>query len=90
MDRITKSLLDDFVQSFSLHALSEDRAFEAFTAYSILSRELADSFELDDVLALFDLRPWLHHDADHSPAVGAFAQVRKLNVHNFERGESCG
>lgn len=49
MDRITSSLLKDFVASHGLEKLPESEAFEHFANYAVLFGELSDTFELDDV-----------------------------------------
>lgn len=35
MDRITKALLDEFIQQNGLETLPEDKAFEHFTIHSL-------------------------------------------------------
>ncbi len=49
MDRITKALLDEFVQQNSLQTLPEDKAFEHFSAYLITSSHYSESFSSDDI-----------------------------------------
>ncbi len=50
LDRITKSLLDDFSKSEGLTKLDEASAFERFATYSILSREHPDTFNVEDYI----------------------------------------
>ncbi len=50
MDRITKSLVSQFVDENGLNALPEDKAFEHFTAYLITSEHFTDSFQTEDVV----------------------------------------
>lgn len=49
MDRITKSLLDEFVSQEGLGNLSEETAFEHFTGYLVTSRHYTESFSTDDI-----------------------------------------
>lgn len=49
MDRITKSLLDEFVVANSLEALREDEAFEQFSGWLVVSEHYSGSFGPDDV-----------------------------------------
>jgi hypothetical protein len=49
MDRITKSLLSEFVKQNNLEALSEDQAFEQFTGFLVLSNHFSDSFDTDEI-----------------------------------------
>jgi AIPR protein len=49
MDRITSSLLSEFVKQNNLEALAEDRAFEQFTGFLVLSTHLSDSFDTDEI-----------------------------------------
>ena len=49
MDRITETLLKEFVSTQGLESLSEAQRFENFANYSVLFDELSDTFELDDV-----------------------------------------
>ncbi len=49
MDRITKSLLDEFVANNGLQKLPEDRAFEHFCGYLVTSRHYSESFSTDDI-----------------------------------------
>ncbi|HEY5342537.1 MAG TPA: AIPR family protein [Solirubrobacteraceae bacterium] len=50
LDRITKSLLDDFVSSEGLEKLPESDAFERFAAYCAIAREHSETFNPDDVI----------------------------------------
>jgi len=49
MDRITKSLLKEFIQDNDLQSLSESEQFEHFGAYLLTSRHYTDSFTTDDI-----------------------------------------
>lgn len=49
MDRITKALLNEFVQQNSLEALPEEKAFEHFCGYLVTSRHYSESFSSDDI-----------------------------------------
>jgi hypothetical protein len=49
LDRITKALLDEFVQQNSLQALPEEKAFEHFCGYLVTSRHYSESFSSDDI-----------------------------------------
>ena len=49
MDRITKALLDEFVQQNSMQALPEEKAFEHFCGYLVTSRHYSESFPSDDI-----------------------------------------
>ena len=49
MDRITKSLLQQFVADNHLEALPEDRAFEHFCGYLSTGKHYADTFSSDDI-----------------------------------------
>lgn len=49
MDRITKALLNEFVQQNSLQALPEEKAFEHFCGYLVTSRHYSESFPSDDI-----------------------------------------
>ncbi len=50
MDRITRSLLDEFSQEAQLGAQPEDARFEHFTSFLTISRSLEDSFDTGDVV----------------------------------------
>jgi AIPR protein len=50
LDRITKSLLEDFVKSEDIENMAEPEAFERFAAYCVISREHAETFNPDDVV----------------------------------------
>ena len=50
MDRISKSLLDEFSSEHALKELPEDKRFEHFAAYLCVGRHLADSFETAEVV----------------------------------------
>ncbi len=49
MDRITKSLLDDFIRQNSLQLLPEERAFEHFAGYLVNSSHYSETFSTDDI-----------------------------------------
>ncbi len=49
MDRITKSLLEEFVKQSSLESLSEDRAFEHFAGYLMTGIHYPESFSTEDI-----------------------------------------
>lgn len=50
MDRITKSLLDEFCREHGLTLLPEDKQFEHFSAYLTLSRFLSESFDTSELV----------------------------------------
>lgn len=50
MDRITKSLLNEFSKELNLELLSEDKQFEHFAAFLTIGRSLSESFETNDVV----------------------------------------
>lgn len=50
MDRITKALLNEFVEQSSLQTLSEEKAFEHFAGYLVTSRHYSESFSSDDIV----------------------------------------
>lgn len=49
MDRITKSLLDEFITDNSLNALPEEVAFEHFCGYLVTSNHYGESFQTEDI-----------------------------------------
>lgn len=49
MDRITKSLLEQFVAENHLNSLQEDRAFEHFCGYLATGKHYTESFSSDDI-----------------------------------------
>ena len=49
MDRITKSLLSEFITDNSLLGLSESQQFEQFASFLLTSRHFTDSFSPEDV-----------------------------------------
>ncbi|OHB80733.1 MAG: hypothetical protein A2Z25_02920 [Planctomycetes bacterium RBG_16_55_9] len=49
MDRITKSLLDQFTQENSLGSLDEGKAFEHFSGFLVTSSHYSESFASDDI-----------------------------------------
>ena len=50
MDRITKSLLSEFVASHQVDDLPEDDQFEHFVAFITLRRHHARAFDTDDIV----------------------------------------
>ncbi|MEK3790387.1 AIPR family protein [Paenibacillus sp. FSL R7-0204] len=50
VDRITKSLIDDFSKVMELETKDQSKLFEMFATYSILSKHHSEKFELDDVV----------------------------------------
>lgn len=50
MDRITKSLLEEFTKDHNLSSGPEDRRFEHFASYLSLSRHLGETFDTSDVV----------------------------------------
>ena len=50
MDVITKALLSEFVGKHELSDLSEDKQFEHFAAYSVISSRYGDEFSTEDVV----------------------------------------
>lgn len=50
MDRITKSLLEEFSTEQDLTSLAEDKQFEHFTAFLTVGRALAEAFDTADVV----------------------------------------
>jgi AIPR protein len=49
MDRITTSLLNEFVKQNGIEALSEETAFEHFTGYLVTSKHYTESFPTEDI-----------------------------------------
>lgn len=50
MDRITKSLLDEFSQEAGVGKLAEDKRFEHFAAYLTVSKYASETFDVADVV----------------------------------------
>jgi hypothetical protein len=50
MDRITKSLLDEFAKEHDLGKSPEDKQFEHFAAFLTISRHHGDAFETAEVV----------------------------------------
>jgi hypothetical protein len=50
MDRITKSLLEDFCREHELTGLSEDKQFEHFAAFLCMSRYLSEAFDTSEIV----------------------------------------
>lgn len=51
MDRITKSLLEEFSREAQIGSLPEDSRFEHFTTHLTVGRHLEDSFDTSDVVS---------------------------------------
>lgn len=49
MDRITKSLLTEYIGENDLSSLSESKQFEYFSNYLVTSRHFTDSFPIEDI-----------------------------------------
>lgn len=49
MDRITKSLLDEFVKQNTLESVPEETAFEHFTGYLVTSTHYTENFDSEDI-----------------------------------------
>lgn len=49
MDRITKSLLEEFVKENGLEKLNEEEAFEHFTGNLVVAQHYSESIESDDI-----------------------------------------
>ncbi|MBI5403084.1 MAG: AIPR family protein [Ignavibacteriae bacterium] len=49
MDRITSSLLNEFVKENGIEKLSEETAFEHFTGFLVTSKHYTESFSSDDI-----------------------------------------
>ena len=50
MDRITKSLLDEFSREAQIAGLQEDKRFEHFAAYLAVGRHFSETFDTHDVV----------------------------------------
>lgn len=50
MDSVTKSLMSEFVLSNELSDLTQDKQFEHFTAFSVISSRHSDEFNTDDLV----------------------------------------
>lgn len=50
MHRIVKAHLDSFVKSFGLEADEEEKQFEKFATYCVISNRFSAAFDLDDVV----------------------------------------
>ncbi|MGB7600949.1 MAG: AIPR family protein, partial [Candidatus Sulfotelmatobacter sp.] len=50
MDRITKSLLDEFASEHDLTSLAEDKQFEHFASYLMVRRHYAETFEPGEIV----------------------------------------
>jgi len=49
MDRITKSLMSDFLKEQSIKSIDDPKDFEKFCNYSIISNECSDTFDIQDI-----------------------------------------
>ena len=49
MDRITKNLLDGFLEQFEIKPESEPKDFEKFCNYSVVKNEFNNEFEIEDI-----------------------------------------
>ncbi|HUZ47151.1 MAG TPA: AIPR family protein [Terriglobia bacterium] len=49
MDRITKALLDEFIEQNGLQKAAEDKAFELFAGYLVTSSHYSESFSTEDI-----------------------------------------
>ena len=49
MDRITKTLVQDFVDEQKLGALDDSQAFERFCNFCVISKEYPDTFDVEEV-----------------------------------------
>jgi hypothetical protein len=49
MDKVTKSLVEDFVNNFDIRTRDESEQFEQFCNYAIISKEYSDSFDIEQV-----------------------------------------
>jgi len=47
MDRITKTLLEDFVEEQRLDSLTESESFERFCNFCVVSKEYPDTFDVE-------------------------------------------
>lgn len=64
MDRITKSLLDEFSRDYGLDGLNEDDRFEHLASYVTVHRQYSETFDtseivLGDTPAVFHFVPTL-------------------------------
>jgi hypothetical protein len=50
MDRITKSLLDEFSREHGVAGLPEDKRFEHFACYLTVQRHHAETFDTEDIV----------------------------------------
>src|SRR6202162_2903794 len=50
MDRITKSLLDEFSRDYGLSSLSEDDRFEHFASYVTVHRQYSETFDSSEIV----------------------------------------
>jgi len=50
MDRITKSLLNEFSQEHDLISLAEDKQFEHFACYLTVGRFLSEAFDTSEIV----------------------------------------
>ena len=52
MDRITKSILDEFIQDNGIQTLAEETAFEHFAGSLVVQSHYADSIASEDILSV--------------------------------------
>ena len=50
MDRITRSMMNEFKETMEISKISESDLFEVFSSYSIISKTLDDTFDISDVV----------------------------------------
>jgi hypothetical protein len=50
MDRITKSLLDEFSRDYGLNSLSEDDRFEHLASYVTVHRQYSETFDTSEIV----------------------------------------
>lgn len=49
MDRVTASLVDNYLETFGISAENQSKAFEYFCNYSIISKEYTETFDINSV-----------------------------------------
>lgn len=54
MDSVTQALVKDFVDSHALTGLTEDKKFEHFAAYSVISSHYTEDFDTSDLESVTD------------------------------------
>lgn len=50
MDRVTASLVKDFLDSNEIKPFADSENFEKFATYCVISHEYPETFEIDDVM----------------------------------------